>query len=45
MSSFGESGPYKDVYKYFGITSDDICDKIQLQLNFKTREEDNEGSN
>ena len=33
MSSFGASGPYKDVYKYFGITSDDICEKIQLQLN------------
>ena len=33
MSSFGESGPYKDVYKYFGITSDKICEKIQLQLN------------
>ncbi|MDC0044402.1 transketolase [Pelagibacteraceae bacterium] len=34
MSSFGESGPYKDVYKHFGITSDDICEKIQLQLKF-----------
>src|SRR6056300_7974 len=33
MNSFGESGPYKDVYKYFGITSDEICKKIQLQLN------------
>ena len=33
MSSFGASGPYKDVYKHFGITSDDICEKIQLQLN------------
>jgi len=33
MSSFGESGPYKDVYKYFGITSEDICRKIELQLN------------
>ena len=33
MNSFGESGPYKDVYKHFGITSDDICKKIQLQLN------------
>jgi transketolase len=33
MSSFGESGQYKDVYKHFGITSDDICEKIQLQLN------------
>ena len=34
MSSFGASGPYKDVYKHFGITSDDICEKIQLQLKF-----------
>ena len=33
MNSFGESGPYKDVYKHFGITSDEICKKIQLQLN------------
>ncbi len=33
MSSFGASGPYRDVYKHFGITSDDICEKIQLQLN------------
>ena len=35
MNSFGESGPYKDVYKHFGITSDDICKKIQLQLNLQ----------
>ena len=33
MGSFGASGPYKDVYKRFGITSDNICEKIQLQLN------------
>ena len=33
MSTFGKSGPYKDVYKHFGITSDEICEKIQLQLN------------
>ena len=33
MSSFGASGAYKDVYKNFGITSDDICEKIQLNLN------------
>ncbi len=32
MSSFGESGPYKDVYKHFGITSEDICKKIEIQL-------------
>ena len=35
MSSFGKSGPYKDVYKYFGITSEDICKKIEIQLNLK----------
>ena len=33
MNSFGESGPYKDVYKHFGITSDEICKKIQLEVN------------
>ena len=33
MNSFGESGPYKDVYKHFGITSDEICQKIELELN------------
>ena len=33
MSSFGASGPYKEVYKHFGITSDDICKKVKLQLN------------
>lgn len=33
MKSFGTSGPYKDVYKYFGITSDDICEKILKKLN------------
>ena len=33
MSSFGASGPYKDVYKHFGITSDEICENIQIQLN------------
>ena len=33
MNSFGESGPYKDVYKHFGITSEDICKKIEIQLN------------
>ena len=33
MSSFGASGPYKDVYKHFGITADNICKKIKLELN------------
>ena len=33
MSSFGASGPYKDVYKHFGISANDICEKIKLELN------------
>ena len=33
MSSFGASGPYKDVYKHFGISADNICKKIKLKLN------------
>jgi len=33
MNSFGESGPYKDVYKHFGITADDIFEKIKFELN------------
>ena len=33
MNSFGASGPYKDVYKHFGITSDNIYTKIKLELN------------
>ena len=34
MSSFGASGPYKDVYKHFGISADEIYKKIKLELNF-----------
>ena len=33
MKSFGASGPYKDVYKHFGITAEDICEKIKLKFN------------
>ncbi len=33
MNYFGKSGPYKDVYKYFGITADDIFEKIKFELN------------
>ena len=33
MNSFGESGPYKDVYKHFGITAHDIFEKIKFELN------------
>ena len=32
MKSFGASGPYKDVYKYFEITSDNIYTKIKKNL-------------
>ena len=32
MNSFGASGPYKDVYKHFGITADHIFEKIKLNL-------------
>ena len=28
MSSFGESGPYKDLYKHFKITDDYLIEKI-----------------
>ena len=32
MKSFGASGPYKDVYKHFGITADNIFENIKLKL-------------
>ncbi|MDC6448328.1 transketolase [Alphaproteobacteria bacterium] len=32
MKSFGASGPYKDVYKHFGITADKIYQKIKFKL-------------
>ena len=32
MKSFGASGPYKDVYKHFEITSDNIYTKIKKNL-------------
>ncbi len=32
MKSFGASGPYKDVYKHFEITSDNIYTKIKKYL-------------
>ena len=33
MNSFGASGPYKEVYKYFDITSENIIEKIKQNLN------------
>ena len=32
MSSFGSSAPYKDLYKYFGINSDHIFEKVKKEL-------------
>ncbi len=32
MKSFGASGPYKDVYKHFNITVEDIYEKIKKKL-------------
>ena len=32
MSSFGASGPYKDLYKYFKITSENLIEKILKNL-------------
>ena len=27
MTTFGQSGPWKDVYKHFGFTIDNVADK------------------
>ena len=32
MSTFGESGPYKDLYKHFKITDDYLIEKIITSL-------------
>ena len=32
MSTFGESGPYKDLYKHFKITDDNLIEKIIKNL-------------
>ena len=32
MTTFGASGPYKEVYKHFGITADNIFEKIKQKL-------------
>ena len=32
LKSYGASGPYKDVYKHFGITADNICKIIKQKL-------------
>ena len=33
MHSFGASGPYKEVYKHFGITAEAIADAAMKQHN------------
>ena len=32
MKTFGASGPYKKLYKYFGITSDNLINKIKQNI-------------
>ena len=32
MSTFGESGPYKDLYNHFGITEKNLIEKIKKTL-------------
>ena len=33
IDSFGKSAPYKDVFKYFGLTSENIVKKIRGMIN------------
>ena len=33
MKTFGASGPYKELYKYFGITVDKLVEKIKKNIN------------
>jgi len=35
MKTFGASGPYKELYKFFGITVDKLVEKINKNLNQK----------
>jgi transketolase len=32
MHTFGASGPYKDVYKHFGITADAVANAAKAAL-------------
>jgi len=34
MSTFGASAPYKQVYKHFGITSENVAEKAQLTITY-----------
>ena len=33
IDNYGKSAPYKDVFKYFGLTSNDIAKKIKKMIN------------
>ena len=33
IDTFGKSAPYKDVFKYFGLTKENIADKIKKMIN------------
>ena len=33
IDDFGKSAPYKDVYKHFGLTSENITKKVKEMLN------------
>ena len=33
MSTFGESGPYKELYSHFKITAENLIEKIKKTLN------------
>jgi transketolase len=32
MRGFGESGPYQDLYRHFGITADAVIDAVKARL-------------
>ena len=39
MSTFGESGPYKDLYNHFKITDENLIDKIIKNLKLRIKYE------
>tara|TARA_B100000427_G_C15133841_1_gene431410 strand:- start:333 stop:587 length:255 start_codon:yes stop_codon:yes gene_type:complete len=36
IDDFGKSAPYKDIYKFFGLESEIIVNKIKKMINRKT---------
>ena len=36
IDAFGKSAPYKDLYKYFGLKTENIVNKIKKIINSKT---------